>query len=105
MHCLPLARASSLLTLHLVQLREVLLVPLLFVQLLALPAGAIQTNWKLTTNGSFSTASNWDNGVPDSTKPAGFGLGLGAATYTVTFSGAASGFPPPQYQANQIIVS
>src|SRR5262245_13718243 len=60
----------------------------------AVPARAIQTNWKLTTNGNFSTAGNWDSGVPDSTKPAGFGLGLGTVSYTVTYNGAAIGNPP-----------
>src|SRR5262245_11843954 len=69
------------------------------------PAAAIQTNWKPAASGNFSVASNWDNGVPDSTKPAGFGLGLGTVSYTVTYNGAASGFPPPQYQCNQLIVS
>ena len=67
------------------------------------PADAIETNWKTTSGGNFSNASNWDNGVPDSTKVADFGLG--AVSYTVTYNGAPISFPPPQYQANQLIVS
>jgi T5SS/PEP-CTERM-associated repeat protein len=81
------------------------LVALCMALLATLPTDATQTNWKITTSGNFSTASNWDNGVPDSTKVADFGLGLGAVSYTVTYSGAPNSFPPPQYQANQLIVS
>jgi hypothetical protein len=73
--------------------------------LTTLPAGATQTDWKLTMNGNFSTASNCDNGVPDSSKTSDVGLGLGIVSYTVTYNGAASGFPPPEYQAYQLIVN
>jgi T5SS/PEP-CTERM-associated repeat protein len=79
------------------------LVALLMSLLAARPADAVQTNWNTTSNGNFSNAGNWDNGVPDNTKVADFGLG--AVSYTVTYNGATLGSPPPQYQCNQLIVS
>jgi T5SS/PEP-CTERM-associated repeat protein len=73
--------------------------------LAAAPARAIETDWISGSSGNVSAAGNWSNGVPDSTKVAVFGTGLGAASYTVTFNGAAPGFPPPQYQCNRLVVA
>ncbi len=66
-------------------------------------AHAVTTDWNTNSSGNFSVASNWDNGVPDSTKIAAFSRG--SVSYTVTYNGAPPGFPPPQYQCNQLIVS
>src|SRR6476620_10147138 len=70
------------------------------------PASAVQTNWKFPSDGNFGLAANWDNGVPDSAKVADFGLGfVGAASYRVTYNAVPFGISPPQFQANQLIVS
>jgi T5SS/PEP-CTERM-associated repeat protein len=44
---------------------------------------AVTTSWNVDTNGSFTTAGNWNNGVPDSADVAVFDRGSGVA-YTVT---------------------
>jgi len=67
-----------------------------------LAARAATTSWNTNSNGVFSVAANWDNGVPDSTKTADFART--GVSYTVTFNGAASGFPPPQYQCAGLVV-
>jgi T5SS/PEP-CTERM-associated repeat protein len=47
-------------------------------------ADAVTTSWNINTNGQFTTAANWNNGVPNSADVAVFDRGSGV-TYTVTF--------------------
>src|SRR5262249_55852324 len=46
---------------------------------------------------------NRTNGVPDGTTEADFARA--GVSYTVTFNGAAPGFPPPQYPCETLIIS
>ncbi|HEY3394601.1 MAG TPA: hypothetical protein VGK58_17955, partial [Lacipirellulaceae bacterium] len=51
--------------------------------LFSAPAQAVTTNWIDNSGGQFTTAANWDNGVPDAADVAFFDRGSGV-TYTVT---------------------
>ena len=46
-------------------------------------AYAVTTSWNTNSSGNFTTAANWDNGVPDSDDTAVFNRGFVA--YEVTF--------------------
>jgi T5SS/PEP-CTERM-associated repeat protein len=60
------------------------------------PAYAVTTSWNTNSGGQFTTASNWDNGVPDGDDAAVFNRGAGI-TYSVTFPGGPILNPPPTY--------
>ena len=57
------------------------------------------TNWNTNSDGTFTNAANWDNGVPDSDDTAVFDRGFVA--YTVTFPGSPLN-PPPDYVIDRL---
>jgi T5SS/PEP-CTERM-associated repeat protein len=67
------------------------------------PAVAVVTNWNTNSSGTFTSAANWTNGVPDADDTVAFARGA-AATYTVTFPGAFSIDPPAVYHSNLVLI-
>jgi hypothetical protein len=63
---------------------------------------AVTTSWNTDSSGSFTTAANWNVGVPTSQDTAVFNRGLVA--YTVTFPGGSVLNPPPSYLVNYLRV-
>ena len=56
---------------------------------------AVTTSWNTNASGDFTTAANWDNGVPDSDDTAVFNRGFVA--YEVNFPGGLIFDPPMNY--------
>ena len=79
-----------------------LLVAALYSCLLSAPTHAVTSNWNTDASGSFTTAANWDNGVPDSDDTAEFNRGFVA--YTVTFPGNSPLSPPRQHVIDKLVV-
>ncbi|MCI0334884.1 MAG: hypothetical protein L0228_16850 [Planctomycetes bacterium] len=66
-------------------------------------AHAVTTSWNTDVSGLFTTAANWDNGVPDSDDTAIFNRGF--VGYTVTFPGGTIFEPPVNYAINYLRVN
>src|SRR5262245_36740423 len=67
-----------------VRIRALFVTPLLASLLAAAPSAAAVSRWNTNSSGSFTVATNWDNGVPGLNDVAYFGRG-NAVSYTVTF--------------------
>jgi T5SS/PEP-CTERM-associated repeat protein len=79
-----------------------LLVAALYLCLLSAHTHAIISNWNTDASGSFTTAANWDKGVPDSDDTAEFNRGFVA--YTVSFPGNSFASPPRHHVVRNLIV-
>ena len=69
---------------------------------LTIHSHAISTNWSTNSSGLFTTAANWDFGVPDSNDAAIFNRGFVA--YEVNFPGGSIFNPPVNYVVDQLWV-
>src|SRR6187401_646499 len=79
-----------------------LLVAALCSCLLSAHTDADTSKWNTDASGSFTTAANWDNGVPGSDDTAEFNRGFVA--YTVTFPGNSFSSPPRQHVIDRLVV-
>ncbi len=71
--------------------------------LFSTPAYALISSWNTNSNGLFTAAANWNNGVPDIPDTATFNRGSGI-TYTVTFPGSAGVQAPPVYKNDRLLI-
>ena len=75
--------------------RRIFLVAAAYSFFLSIHAHAVTTSWNTNASGDFTTAANWDNGVPDSDDTAVFNRGFVA--YEVNFPGGSIFDPPLNY--------